>query len=927
MNARTRAGSVVVVAIAAFTLLVPAGLASGPTGRTLTADDLCGAQCHDILPPGQNGNITFTELLLFQLLGVRPAHSSDQIDRYEKLVWGYTGLTDSQITSFFNSASFGVPSDQVESVLRPRSDVTIVRDKATGVPHITGTTRSGTIFGAGFAGAQDRLFLMDVMRHVGRGQLTPFAGGAAGNQEFEQQQWRIAPYTEADLQRQFDRLDDLYGTEGSRLQQDIRDYVDGVNAYIARARLTLSLPGEYTAIGKPAGPDRWQPTDLVATASLVGGIFGGGGGREVVSAIALVEAQAKYGAERGTEVWRAFRSADDPEAVTTVHDGTTFPNGRTSPAAGTVLPDRGSVAAEPVVYAATASVTAREGTVPRADTGKRAKSKAEVGKGMLDGGILPEGLYDSAGRGMSNALLVSGQHTASGHPVAVFGPQTAYFAPQLLLLQELSGPGIQARGAAFAGVNMGVLLGRGVDYAWSATSAGQDITDTYAVDLCTTDGSAPTLGSDHYRFRGQCLPMEKLERHNAWTPSLADSTPAGSYTLRTHRTKLGLVTSRATVGGRPVAFTSLRSTYFHELDSGIGFSRFNAPDQIHSPQEFQQAAATIGYAFNWFYADAGHIAYFNSGNNPVRPDGADPNLPTLADQRYEWAGWNPDTNDATYQPFAEHPQVIDQDFLSSWNNKQAPGYQAADGNFSFGAVHRGDLLADRIDALIGAGPVTRSGLVSAMEEAGLADLRGEDVLPLLLDVLSTEPIDDPELAAAVAKLRAWSAAGALRTTAGPGATAYEHSEAIALLDAWWPLLVRAEFEPALGGPLYQALTSVEPVDERPSHQGSAFQHGWGGYVSKDLRTLLGRPVEGGLAQPYCGGGDLAACRQGLLDSLAAALDVPASQTYPADADCAAGDQVCHDQVIHQPVGGVTQRRIAWVNRPTYQQVVEFAAHR
>jgi hypothetical protein len=27
------------------------------------------------------------------------------------------------------------------------------------------------------------------------------------------------------------------------------------------------------------------------------------------------------------------------------------------------------------------------------------------------------------------------------------------------------------------------------------------------------------------------------------------------------------------------------------------------------------------------------------------------------------------------------------------------------------------------------------------------------------------------------------------------------------------------------------------------------------------------------------------------------------------------------------VGGVTQRRIAWVNRPTYQQVVEFPAHR
>jgi acyl-homoserine lactone acylase PvdQ len=31
---------------------------------------------------------------------------------------------------------------------------------------------------------------------------------------------------------------------------------------------------------------------------------------------------------------------------------------------------------------------------------------------------------------MSNALMVSGQHTESGNAIAVFGPQTSYFAPQ-----------------------------------------------------------------------------------------------------------------------------------------------------------------------------------------------------------------------------------------------------------------------------------------------------------------------------------------------------------------------------------------------------------------------------------------------------------------------------------------------------------------
>src|ERR1043165_3380887 len=101
---------------------------------------------------------------------------------------------------------------------------------------------------------------------------------------------------------------------------------------------------------------------------------------------------------------------------------------------------------------------------------------------------------------MSNAVVVDAAHSATGNPIAVFGPQTGYFSPQLLILQELQGPGISARGVAFAGLNLYVLLGRGQDYAWSATSAEQDITDTYSVPLCNTDGSAPTVQSSGYRF-------------------------------------------------------------------------------------------------------------------------------------------------------------------------------------------------------------------------------------------------------------------------------------------------------------------------------------------------------------------------------------------------------------------------------------------
>jgi Penicillin amidase len=163
----------------------------------------------------------------------------------------------------------------------------------------------------------------------------------------------------------------------------------------------------------------------------------------------------------------------------------------------------------------------------------------------------------------SNALLVSGRESAGGHPLFAAGPQVSYFNPQILMEQDVHAPataeppGIDARGASFVGINLYVQLGRGRDYAWSATSAGQDNVDTFALDLCEPDGSAPTVDSMYYRFRGACLPIEVLERTNRWTPTPADQSPPGEQTLRAERTKMGLIAGRGTVRGKPVAFAKL----------------------------------------------------------------------------------------------------------------------------------------------------------------------------------------------------------------------------------------------------------------------------------------------------------------------------------------------------------------------------------
>nr|WP_308129983.1 penicillin acylase family protein [Kitasatospora aureofaciens] len=910
----------------------PTSAAPTPTesaaAAAAAAGDYCGGRCLDILPPGENGNATLAEILLNRMFGSRPAHTDDQLGPYAGLAAGYPGLTEAGLRDFFNDASFGVPADQVASTASPRGDVTIVRDKATGVPHITGTTRYGTEFGAGYAAAQDRLWVMDLFRHVGRGQLSGFAGGAAANRQLEQTFWQAAPYTEAELQQQIDVL----AARGGRAAQALADasaYLDGINQYVREAYDGRYFPGEYDLTGHidpitNAGTiEPFKLTDLVALASVVGALFGSGGGGELASAQVKLAAEARYGKDAGDAVWRSLREADDPEAVQTLHDGQRFPYATVpDDPQGAALPDPGSVVPERVVYDATGS----------------AGQLATAAPGVLPGNLL------SARHGMSNALLVSGAHTDDGHPVAVFGPQTGYFAPQLLMLEELQGPGISARGAAFAGLSFYVQLGRGQDYAWSATSAGQDITDTYAVPLCTTDGSPVTTSANAYMWHGSCVPFERLERKNAWSPTTADSTPAGSYTLVMYRSDYGLVTARGTVGGAPVAFTSLRSTYRHEADSIIGFQELNDPGAVHDAASFQQAAQDINYTFNWFYADSRDIAYYNSGANPVRAPGVDPGLPVLAQPAYEWVDFDPVGNTARYTPAAEHPQSVDQDYYISWNNKQATGYTTA--GFGNGSVHRGNLLDARVKSLLqNGGKASRVSLAQAMESAAVTDLRAEDVLPDLIRVLRSAPVTDPAALAALQQLEAWLANGGTRHETSAGSHAYADADAIRVMDAWWPLLADGVMRPGLGDQLFTALTGALQINESPSggqsgpgggpasanesipHKGSAFQYGWWSYLDKDLRAVLGDGVAGPLARPFCGAGDLAACRAVLLDTLTRAAARTPAQVYPGDGDCAAGDQWCADTIIQRPLGGVTDAKTTWQNRPTYQQVVQFPAHR
>ena len=239
--------------------------------------------------------------------------------------------------------------------------------------------------------------------------------------------------------------------------------------------------------------------------------------------------------------------------------------------------------------------------------------------------------------GMSNALLVSARESESGRPLAVFGPQTGYFGPQPLMEMDIHGPTIDSRGAVVVGTPW-VALGRGEDYAWSATSQSNDVQDVYALDLCEQDGSKPTIDSMSYVFRGQCLPIEVIEKRVSWQSNLVDSTPSGSATLRALRTKMGIGIARATIKGKPVLYTRLRFSYGREVDeTSVAVRTWNYPDAAPQRARLHALAARVPAAFNWFYVDDKDIAYMAGGRaaDPAEAREPRPADPLPAEPRVE----------------------------------------------------------------------------------------------------------------------------------------------------------------------------------------------------------------------------------------------------------------------------------------------------
>jgi acyl-homoserine lactone acylase PvdQ len=901
-----------------------------PPQPTYQLNDNSAGRTLSILPPGEHGLVNATDLLQYEANGTRPFGSQDQLAPYANLLYNASGLTDAQLPDYFNDESFGIAPGQVTRSETPSAtqNVVIYRDQHD-VPHIYGATRDDVAYGAGYAAGEDRLFEMDVLRHYGAGTLSAFLGPSCSDEQMDHDSLLLGGYTQAQKQAQIDALPVLYGSLGASLQSMLYSYVAGINAYVTAANSNpLLLPADYAAAVAP--PQLWSATDIIDIATLVGGIFGKGGGNELANSALLRYLQSNFGSTAAHNIFSDFKEQNDPQSPTTAATSFPYATPGTVDPSKVAIPDSTSLTGGPT------------DTTPGCNPTQPPLAAMQVLAGLLE-----------APHAMSNALLIDAAHSADGHPVAVMGPQVGYYTPEILMEEDLHATdgSYDVQGASFPGTNFLVELGRGRDFAWSATSAETDNVDQRLEAICDPNGGQPAANGTNYMLNGRCVPM----RHENFT-EIAFTKPGGQglpvvishdlYYTNPSDPIQGIVQGWTTSGGNPVAVVNQRSTYNHEVDSGIGFLRFGMPSQTFDINSWMQGAAAIQYTFNWFYVDSTTIGYYESGLLPIRPSDVDPNLPTWGDGRSEWNG---------FLDFNSHVHQVDSPtgYITSWNNRGAPSFSAADDKYSWGPVQRVQSLNEEIEKqfTLHGGKLTRANVVTAMETAAAVDLEARQVLPLLLTFVANRS-EPAGVQAMLTELQPWVNDGGMRRKASPSDGQYADAAAVAIMDQLFPALNRAFFDSLFSaGGVHQynnldAGYNVFPMafEGTPngfgSHSGSSYQDGWDGYDWKVLRTLNGstptlafssdttsRTCGTGLNSTNCG----AAIDAALLSTYNALVaangggTTVSSWTQDAATKSAGQTMPQYDSIHFVAVGIVGQPNIDWQNRPTFQQVVEFVA--
>jgi acyl-homoserine lactone acylase PvdQ len=769
-----------------------------------------------------------------------------QIERQAKMYNALTPLfshvTSADIAKDFKGEPINVSGapGKVTRETVPHAGIKIYRD-AYNVPYIYAKTDADLTWASGWVEAEDQGLLLGEAHYLGLLAAIDAPGLSAVNLIGNLASFTPTKQTENEVAKQTSTLL-AHGHEGRAVLHDIDLYLEGINAYRAAHDQT----------------PKFTRNDIYAFNAIKDQFVGEGGGNQALNSEFLSALQRHLGASKGMKVWNDLREAHDPEAPASVPGHVQF-QPRPKNLSGNVRLDPGSLSSSASDALATQD---------------RYRGHA------------------------SNELMVSGQRSATHHPIMVAGPQIGYFYPGFTTELVENAPGIHQRGVTSAPFPGYIFIGRSQDQGWSLTSAGLDQIDTYVETLCGN--------SKHkYLFDGRCRKMQFFD-----AGKLTEHGKSSEVTF--WRTVHGPVFGYAHVHGKLVALTHKRASYGKDTLDQLFYYKLGH-GQVHNIHQFFQAANLTPQTFNSFYMDDKNIGVFTSGLVPIRPRNVDQDLPINGSGHEEWHG---------FVSFKNHPHGMNPPSgeIVNWNNRPQQGYEAPDDNWMLGAIQRVTLLLRNL----GHGKnVTPAHVVSAMNEAATQDVREVTIEPILSKVLHGGHAPSARDAKMLSLLDEWHHHGSSRLDrtgngkiTAPGAM---------IMDTAWPLMAKAWARAVLGGPLTSQLASFQSIYDYPNNgNGTGGQYsGWHIWMDKDLRTILGEHVRGKFNLRYCGKGKLSRCRKLLWHALDQAGNELAKQQGPNPAKWR--QSATAEEITFIP--GILPYKMRYTNRPTgIQQILSFHGH-
>lgn len=327
-----------------------------------------------------------------------------------------------------------------------------VRRDARNIPYINATSDADIYFAQGFTTASDRLWQMDLMRRLARGETAEIFGRSVIE---EDKRWRRFNFAKiADESVQFLSAD---------LRLALESYAKGVNAYIASLD-DNSMPIEFRIL--QIKPRDWRPADSIVV------------GKILADALSTTWRNDLLRASLQTVPKEKLADITNP---VTPYDVVLF--GTDSKAAANLAVHNTGVNVSSSLLAA-------------------ADNEERLRKSSLERiGLYAEDLA------ASNNWVISGKRTADGKPILANDPHLSPSAPGIWYLAHLSTPVMRVSGVSIPGVP-GIILGHNENIAWGATNVGPDVQDLYLEtfndkgEYRTPSGwQAPTIRKEKINFR------------------------------------------------------------------------------------------------------------------------------------------------------------------------------------------------------------------------------------------------------------------------------------------------------------------------------------------------------------------------------------------------------------------------------------------